>query len=206
MRRAQAASGAFGQAPVWWRRLEWAQWGVELRPVRSSDSVCVASALTDEIARWVGIGTADEMRDGTPLWAASAGELARRCEAFRYLVYRDGRFAGTVELRPDAVRGHIGYWLRRAERGQGTTTRAVHLLLLIAFDGIGLPAVDFIAHAENSPSIAVMERVGAVLVGKYPRSERLGSGLEVRYRIPRRGNLLSVDGPTALAQVLLSVR
>jgi RimJ/RimL family protein N-acetyltransferase len=175
---------------------------VALRPVRSADALLVAGALTDEIARWVGLGSADEMRAGTPEWAASAGELAARGEAFRYLVYYRRRFSGTIEVRPDSVRGHVGYWLRRLERGRGTATRSVRLVLPIAFEGLGLPAVDFVADAANAPSIAVMERVGAVCVARYETPDASGGDSEVRYRIRRRGYRPSADGPRRLHDLL----
>jgi RimJ/RimL family protein N-acetyltransferase len=203
MRMNLATQATCGRAPSWWRSLEWEPWSLELRPVRASDALRVSGALTDEIARWTGVGTVDEMRSGAPVWAAVAGDLARRREAFRYLVYVEGRFAGTVELRSDAVRGHVGYWLRRSERGKGSATRAVALLLPIAFEGLGLPAVDFTAQAANRSSIAVMERLGASFVGRSERIEHGRRVEEVRYRVRRRGFRPAESGPHRLAEFVL---
>src|ERR1041385_8502464 len=93
-------------APRWWTRLEWSPWEIALVPVRARDASSVASALTDEIARWLGMGSAEALRASSAAWAAEASVLARRGAAYRYLIYRSGRFAGTIELRPDAIRGH----------------------------------------------------------------------------------------------------
>jgi RimJ/RimL family protein N-acetyltransferase len=166
--------------------------------------VRVRAALTDEIARWLGIGTAEQMRAGTPAWAAEAEDLARSGRAFRYLVECEGRFAGAIEVRPDAVRGHVGYWLRRAERGKGTATRATRMVIPIAFEGLRLPAVDFTADSANLASIRVMERLGATRVAEYPTPDRSGRVAEVRYRLPRRRYRADPGGPQSLSSLLES--
>src|SRR5262249_29539729 len=129
-----------GAFPAWWRRLEWRPWGLVLEPVAREHATRVRRTLTAEIARWLGIGSVEDMRSGTPVWASESAELARFGRGFRYLIHRDERFAGAIEVRPDAVKGHIGYWLRRAERGRGTIMLANRIALLIAFDGMRLRA------------------------------------------------------------------
>jgi len=173
---------------------------MELRPARSSDALRIAGAATDEIARSSGLESAESMRAGAPSWVASARDLALRGEAFRYLVYRSGRFAGSIEVRSDVVRGHVGYWLRRAERGQGTATFAVRMIVPVAFEGMGLRAVDFEAESANARSIGVMRRVGARLVAEVSASER--SSGSVRYRLRRRGYRATSDAPAKLADLI----
>jgi RimJ/RimL family protein N-acetyltransferase len=191
-----------GEYPAWWRTLEWQPWSIVLEPVRLEHAGRVRRALTAEIARWLGIGTVDELRDGTALWAREAPELARSRCAYRYLIHREGRFCGAIELRPDAVRGHIGYWLRRAERGRGTITYANRLAVLIAFDGLRLRAVDWTADAENSASIAVMRRLGGAEVARYAIRNVALRTAEVRYRLTRRGLTLDPTGPPRLRDLL----
>ena len=192
-------------APAHWRRLEWPPWSIALEPVGASDAALVTRALTDEIARWIGFETVERLAAGTPAWAAEAAELARDGHAFRYLVEREGRFAGTIELRPDAVRGHIGYWLRRPERGRGTATLANRLLLPLAFEALALPAVDWVADARNSASIAVFGRLGATKVAEYPASGVGGRESEVRYRLARRAFVQTEGGPCSVDELLSSI-
>jgi RimJ/RimL family protein N-acetyltransferase len=190
--------------PRWWRPLGWAPWEVELRPVTSADQMRIAGAATDEIARSAGLESADAMRSGAPAWAASARAFALRGEAFRYLIFRSGRFAGSIEIRSDVVRGHVGYWLRRAERGQGTATRAAWMMVVVGFEGLGLRAVDFAAEAENASSIAVMERIGASLVSRTAPSARRSG--EVRYRIRRSAFRERLEAPRTIEDLATRVR
>jgi RimJ/RimL family protein N-acetyltransferase len=142
------------------------------------------------------------MRSGTPVWASESAELARSGRGFRYLIYRDERFAGAIELRPDAVRGHIGYWLRRAERGRGTVTLANRIALLIAFDGMRLRAVDWTADEANEASIAVMRRLGGARVDCYRVRDLAHRRVEVRYRVERSRYRADATGPITLRDLL----
>jgi len=173
-----------------------------LTPVERADAARVRRALTVEIARWLGIGTVEEMRGGTAVWASESDELARAGNAFRYVVERDGTFAGVIELRPDAVRGHIGYWLRRAARGRGTATLANRLVLPVAFEGFGVRAVDWTADARNAASIGVFRRLGARNVGEFPVDRVPFRTSEVRYRRPRLGYEPDPTGPQNLRDLL----
>jgi RimJ/RimL family protein N-acetyltransferase len=187
--------------PAWWRRLVWPAWQLALEPVDRAHAGRVRRALTSEIAQWLGTGSLDDMRAGTLVWASEAESLALKGAAFRYLAVRDGRFAGVIEVRPDAVRGHVGYWLRRAERGRGTITLANRLVLAIAFDGIGLRAVDWTADARNADSIAVMERLGARHIATN-KAWTAGRELEVRYRVERASYHADPTGPASLRALI----
>lgn len=191
-----------GLAPAWWRGLEWAPWELELEPVRAEDAGRVARALTAEIAGWLGIGSVERMREGTPVWAGETEELARSRQAYRYVINRSEKFAGVIELRPDATRGHIGYWLRRSARGRGTMTLANALLLRVAFEGLRLKAVDWVADAANAPSIAVMERLGARRIACYATPTQTRREFEARYRLTRRAFTPPPDGPPSLHSLL----
>lgn len=190
-----------GKYPAWWRDLSWGAWDLTLQPVGRDHAARVRRALTAEIAHWLAIGSVEDMRSGTSVWASESGELARTGRAFRYLIVREGKFAGVIEVRPDAVRGHIGYWLRRGARGHGTMTLANSLILHVAFDGLGLKAIDWVADAENTTSIAVMTRLGATLVDRYRARDGIRE-FEVRYRLTRRRFSPDATGPGRLRALL----
>lgn len=197
---ATEASDAIG--PAWWRPLEWSPWGIALEPVQAFHTERVRRAITNEIAQWLKIESADEMRLGTPVWAFEADDLARTRRAYRYLVVRDGEFAGVIELRPDAVQGHIGYWQRRKARGRGTMTMANYAMLLVAFDGLMLGAVDWTADVSNTASIAVMERLGGRQIDRYPVRGSAVREEEVRVRVTRDALLNPAEGPENLRALL----
>jgi RimJ/RimL family protein N-acetyltransferase len=183
----------------------WSPWSIALEPVRREDAGRVRRSLTAEIASWLGIGSVEEMRAGTAVWATESESLARSHQAYRYVVLRDAAFAGVIEVRPDAVRGHVGYWLRRVARGRGTASMANRLVLPIAFEGFGLKAVDWTSDPRNAASIAVFERLGARRVGEFAVSGVAGRTAEVRYRLARRGYHPSPDGPPSLRALLTCI-
>jgi RimJ/RimL family protein N-acetyltransferase len=194
-----------GEYPAWWRRLVWQPWDIELEPVQREHTAQVRRALTAEIARWLAVGTRDEMRAGTAVWAAESADLASARRAYRYLIRRGGQFAGAIEVRPDALRGHIGYWLRRGARGEGTVTLANRLVLLIGFEGLTLKSIDWVADERNAASIAVMTRLGAEFVDRYPVEDPARQA-EVRYRVMRRRYKPDSTGPKNLRSLLTLVR
>lgn len=191
--------------PSWWRVLRWPVWDLSLEPAAPEHAACVARALSEDIAAWLGIGALDEMKAGTPVWAAESNDLALRGDAFRYVVRCGRQIAGVIELRRDAVNGHIGYWLTTAARGRGTMTRANRLILLIAFEGLGLRAVDWTAAEGNDDSIAVMTRLGADYLDTYPTPGRLYRESEVRYRLTRRSFEPGDGGPRNLRELFRCV-
>lgn len=194
------------EGPAWWRPLVWPAWGLELEPVQMSHAGRVRRAITNEIARWLKIESAIEMRSGTSVWAFEADALARTRRAYRYLIHRDGEFAGVIELRPDAVQGHIGYWQRRKARGRGSMTMANYVLLLVALDGLLLAAVDWTSDASNEASIAVMHRLGGQLIDRYPIRGSETRSEEVRVRVYRKSLERPAGGPSTLRALLAKSR
>ena len=190
------------EGPAWWRPLEWTPWGLVLVPVQPWHTGRVSRAITNEIAAWLKIESASDMRAGTPVWAFEADGLARSRRAYRYLVEREGEFAGVIELRPDAVQGHLGYWQRRKARGRGTMTMANYAMLLLAFDGLLLRAVDWTADATNTASVAVMQRLGGGQIDRYPVTGGALRAEEVRVRLSREGLVRPKDGPRTLRELL----
>ncbi len=182
----ESSADAVSAAPAWWCRLAWDPWDIALEPVRRQHGPSVRRALTGEIAGWLGIGTVEEMRSGVLVWASEAEGLARSGTAFRYLIQREGKFVGAIEVRPDAVRGHIGYWLRRRARGRGSVTFANRLVIPIAFEGFGLKVVDWTAHAANAASIEVMRQT------RWPTGRRVSGDQRLRSRL---GGSVSAPAP-----------
>ena len=81
-------------------------------------------------------------------------------------------------------------------------TMANYALLLVAFDGLRLKAVDWTADATNTASIAVMERLGGSLIDRYPVKGSELRNEEVRVRVTRKSLVPPTEGPQDLRQLL----
>lgn len=190
-------------APEWWAPLHWNSQAMSLIPVQKHHATSVKRVLTDEIARWLDIGSGEDMRSGTRVWAFEADELARLRTAYRYLIFRDNRFSGAIELRSDATRGHLGYWLRKSARGCGTATVANQMLLVVAFKGLRLNAVDWVANENNTDSIAVIMRLNAKHLGTVAKHSCDGRVVEMRFRLSKTSFFASFpQTPRAVSQFL----
>jgi RimJ/RimL family protein N-acetyltransferase len=85
-------------------------------------------------------------------------------------------------------RAEVGYWTAREARGQGHTTRAVHLICDWGFRSLGLERIDLYAATENFPSQRVAERAGftreavlrAYMRGKGGQLDMVAFGLLAR--------------------------
>ncbi len=140
-----------------------------LRGHRPEDVDAVLDQCRDpEFERWTGIPW--------PYRRSHAEEFVRTREgewtAGRYLglaVELDGRFAGTVDLRPDgAGSAELGYGLASWARGRGIAGRALRLLLPWAFEALELDVVTWSARAGNWASRRVAWAVGFQVSGQTP--------------------------------------
>ncbi len=140
-----------------------------LRGHRPEDLDAVLDQCRDpEFERWTGVPW--------PYLRSHAQEFVRTREAEwtagRYLgraVELDGRFAGTVDLRPDgAGSAELGYGLAAWARGRGVTGRALRLFLPWAFDVLGLDVVTWRAVAGHWASRRVAWGAGFHVTGQVP--------------------------------------
>ncbi|ANW17936.1 GNAT family N-acetyltransferase [Streptomyces clavuligerus] len=80
-----------------------------------------------------------------------------------YGIWQGGTLVGGVLFRLfDAGQGtcEVGCWLEPAAVGQGLVTRALRLLIDWAVDVRGIHRVEWVASAENAPSLRTAERLG----------------------------------------------
>ncbi len=102
----------------------------------------------------------------------------------------DGRFAGTVDLRPHPGRwASIGYGLHPWARGRGVMTRAVRALTAWGFHELGMRGIEWRAVVGNTASRRVAEKCGFRVEGEVRglllhRGERLDGWI---------GTLLAAD-------------
>lgn len=67
----------------------------------------------------------------------------------------------------EAYRAEIGFTLAREHQGRGFASEAVALLLNYAFDDLGLHRVVAIADCRNTPSWALLDRIGMRREGHF---------------------------------------
>jgi RimJ/RimL family protein N-acetyltransferase len=149
---------------------------VAIRPYRESDAARLVEAALEsvaEVGRWLpwchaayGIREARE-------WVASARALRESGGGFHLAVVaadltglaesRAGELLGGVGLGP-VVKPHgianLGYWVRTGAAGRGICTRAVRLLVPLAFE-LGFTRLEVVAACGNTASLRVAEKVGA---------------------------------------------
>ena len=140
---------------------------LSLRPVTAGDFEALWQIRRQEsVGRWMTSASVDRraflevMADGDRM-------------AKTLVIERDGVVIGDLMLAPEdawaqsevaeqarGVQAEIGWCLDPAAAGQGLATEAVHELIRIAFEDLGLRRLVAHAFAANGPSRRLMERVG----------------------------------------------
>jgi len=140
---------------------------LSLRPVTAGDFEALWQIRRQEsVGRWMTSASVDRraflevMADGDRM-------------AKTLVIERDGVVIGDLMLAPEdawaqsevaeqarGVQAEIGWCLDPAAAGQGLATEAVHELIRIAFEDLGLRRLVAHAFAANEPSRRLMERVG----------------------------------------------
>ena len=135
---------------------------VVLRPWRDDDVASARLQHDDEMTYWSDAPTAglpmDRMRAALADWRAAYADGRR---GVSFAVERDGRLAGSVELRrTDEDNGRLSWALYPDHRGRGTAVRALRLLVTYAFEHLGLSRVEAYVHPDNTRSLRVATRAG----------------------------------------------
>ena len=138
---------------------------VTLRAWREEEAGVRAGWGSDpEIVRWTGVPPGYTLEDAK-LHGAAIESMLRRGLGIHFAVVDpvSDEPLGACDLRllDDPRRGaEIGYLLGAGARGHGLITRALRLVIDWAFDDVGLPRVQGLAHPDNIASVRVLERLG----------------------------------------------
>lgn len=118
-------------------------------------------------------------RDGVAKAIDAALADARADRAYQFLL-RDGTGALVARINLHGVRrqhfhsAEVGYRVAEAANGRGHASRALGLLLPIAYDSLGLQRLEAKVHAGNPASTRVLLRHGFSQYGLARRSFELG--------------------------------
>lgn len=171
--------------------------GVTLRAHRPQDEDDVVAQCRDpQTQRWTLVPVPYQARDAKE-WISSQKEAWASRREFAFAVEHDGRFAGSVRLRPRGRAGlDVGYGLAPWARGRGLAARALRVLLTWAFDALDAEIVLWQAIAGNWVSRRVAWSVGFRVEGTVRcLIEQRGLRLDGWVGSMRRGDPLSPAHP-----------
>ncbi len=151
--------------------LELLGWRVRLRTLTEDDYdawYAVRARCRDWLVPW------EPRPAGAPPTPEDRASFAARCAArererqlgggYGFGIFVEGRLVGEVTLssiqRGPFQNGFIGYWVDRAEAGQGFAPEAVVVVLQFAFEELGLHRVEIAIVPRNAPSLRVVEKLG----------------------------------------------
>jgi RimJ/RimL family protein N-acetyltransferase len=163
---------------------------VTLRGFRTADTDAVVAYAGDaQVQRWTSVPSPYGRRDAQSFLATHADHWRRGGER-GFAVETDGRWAGTLDLRPGPARvAEVGFGLAPWARGRGVMARALRLALAWGFEELRLDLVQWQAQVGNWASRRVAWAVG------FDVEARLTGGLEHRgrradswYGVLRRGD------------------
>jgi predicted acetyltransferase len=118
------------------------------------------------------------------------GTTVPRLPGYRRWLW-DGEFCGSIGFRwqrgtealPPYCLGHIGYSVVPWKQRRGYATRALREVLKDATVR-GLRYVEITTAVENAASKRVIEANGGIFIEEFVMPPALGSGSELRYRVP----------------------
>ena len=146
---------------------------VWIRRFKDSDLAPFIAYRNDpEVARYQSWDSCDEQEARAIIRELESAQPSVTGEWFQFAIEskQTGDLIGDCGLRVDKdepYRAEIGFTLAREYQGKGFASEAVPLLLDYAFGTLGLHRVVAIADCRNTPSVALLERVGMRREGHF---------------------------------------
>jgi len=143
---------------------------IEIRPMTAGDWPAVEAIFADGI-----VSRAATFETGTPDWAAWD---ASHLEDHRLVAVEDGRVVGWVALSPTSERAcyagvvESSVYISEKARGRGVGRALMESLVASAAAG-GIWTIHAGMFPENTASVALHERLGFRLVGRFERIAQL---------------------------------
>ncbi len=140
--------------------------GAELRPLepwRAEEFLAHMDRGRAYIGRHVGLPDLATDLDSARSWLQRYADKAAADTGRLYGIWADGLLVGGVLLRlfdPGTGSCEAGCWLEPAAAGRGLATHAARVLIDWAIRERGMHRVEWLVSSENTPSIAVAERLG----------------------------------------------
>jgi ribosomal-protein-serine acetyltransferase len=157
---------------------------LRLRPYRPQDAPDLYDAVRDslpELCQFMPWCHADYALAESQQWLASRQEAWINGEDYSFAIeeadtqrYLGG--CGINRINHLNRYANLGYWVRSNVAGRGIATAATRLLIPFAFGALGLQRIEIVAAVDNTGSLRVAEKVGAVREGVLRHTLYLGGG------------------------------
>ena len=141
---------------------------VQLRRLAASDLADFQAYRSDaEVSRYQGWTAQPDAQALAFLTEMGAAEHWPLGDWLQLGIALDGRLIGDIGLcrrqAGERLEAEIGFSLAASAQGQGLAREALELLIALLFERLDVARVVAITDARNSPSIALLQRLGAQL-------------------------------------------
>jgi ribosomal-protein-serine acetyltransferase len=147
--------------------------GILIRPLAAEDVDALfgtVSSSLSTLSQWLPWAKPGYARSDSATWIAHCQRAWNAASEYHFGVFEadSGRLLGGVGLNHvSAVRrsANLGYWVADDARGGGVAVAAAHLAAAWAFAHLGLQRIEILVQPENSASLRVAVKLGAVCEG-----------------------------------------
>lgn len=145
---------------------------ISIRPLRIDDVDALYAAVKESmhvLHQWMPWCHPDYAIEESRTWLEKQIPAFQAGEEFTFAIVSAGeQFLGVIGLNAldrDNRRANLGYWVRVSVSARGVATTAVRLVGTWAFQHTDLNRLELVIAIENTPSLRVAEKAGAVREG-----------------------------------------
>lgn len=147
--------------------------GILIRPLAAKDVDALfetVSASLPTLSQWLPWARPGYARSDSATWVAHCQRAWNAASEYHFGIYdaESGQLLGGVGLNhisPVRRLANLGYWVTDDARGGGVAVAAAHLAAAWAFAHQGLQRIEILIQPENSASLRVAVKLGAVCEG-----------------------------------------
>ena len=146
---------------------------ITLRPYQDRDIPLLYEAAREsisEVYKWIPFCHPDYSIEESRAWIIQRPSEWEKGTSYDFAItdsvsghYIGG--CGVDRIKPDWGGANLGYWIRTSRTGKGAATATALLLAQFAFNELKLNRVELIISVDNSASLRVAEKAGAVKEG-----------------------------------------
>jgi ribosomal-protein-serine acetyltransferase len=147
--------------------------GIQIRPLAADDVDALFDTVTASLAtlsQWLPWAKVDYARSDSVTWIAHCQRAWNLAGEYHFGAFEagSGRLLGGVglnHLNQARRSANLGYWVADAARGGGIAVSAAQLAAAWAFAQLGLQRIEILVQPENTASLRVAVKLGAVCEG-----------------------------------------
>jgi ribosomal-protein-serine acetyltransferase len=147
--------------------------GILIRPWSAEDVDALFDAVSNSLStlsQWLPWAKPGYARSDSALWVAHCQRAWKAANEYHFGIFdsESGHLLGGVGLNSllSARRSaNLGYWVSDGARGGGVAVAAARLAATWAFSHLGLQRIEILVQPENTASLRVLVKLGAVCEG-----------------------------------------